>query len=322
MIYTIKLFFLVVLVGCATSKDVEQTLIEVKPKWIYSPSEGCRNQIELCASGEGDTFEQSDLNSKKSLASIFETRIKSKFEIDKLNLLNDEVSTIEEKISSKVEAEVDVVLNSSYIKERYEKDQIHFSLAVLDKRRASSVLKEEISKLDDDLLHHFKLKNRLYLNKMLIAFNTRSELNERLIILSNKSITSPVTFSQIKMIKFLSLKNENIHVEAVDDLPKSLKSKFEDLLVNLNYKLVTRNAADFIIKIDFNEKDDYLNVDGFQKVSYQLAVETYDPKGRKLGGYSVSLSTKGRTKRDSFTKMEEKMSTQFEEKIDKLNLKN
>lgn len=322
MNYTFRLFILAILVSCSTAQKNESPLKEVKPKWIYSPTEGCSPQTEICASGEGDSFEQSDLNATKSLASIFKTRIKSKFEIDKLNFTKDEVSSIQEKITDKVQAEVDVVLKSSFIKERYELNGIYFSLAVLDKRRAEKVIRLEIEKLDDELLHHFKLKNRLYLPKMLIAYNTRSELNERLIILSNKSIESPVTSSQIKMIKYLSLKNENVSVETDENLPESLKTKFEELLVNLNYKLVSKNSADFLIKISYSETDDYLNVEGFQKITYLVAVDTFDQKNNKLGGYSIKISTQGRTKRDSSLKMEEKVSAQFEENIDKLNLKN
>lgn len=320
--YKILSLCLFVLIGCATAEKSAHKTDSSRPKWIYSPSDGCVSGRDLCASAEGINFTQSDILAKKALAAVFGTKIKSRFEIDRSSLSSSEVNSLEESISNNIQEEVEVVLKTATIKDRFQEKGIYFSLAQVDKNKASKLLRAEISRLDNSLLHYFKLRNRLNIKKMTIAYNTREQLNERLIVLSNRGIKSPVELNQIKMLKFLGTGEEKIFIKVGDNFPKDLVGNLESSLLELNYKIVSEKKAEFILKLDFNEEKQYLNVGGFEKYSFLVTVSTYNRKERKIGGYVSNISSRGRTKQDARDKMKQQMLKEFEQKIEKLNLKN
>ena len=66
----------VLLIGCSSNSTKRSVIVpEGEPEWLYSPQSGCDEKNEICASGEGINFNQSDSHARKSLASIFETKI-------------------------------------------------------------------------------------------------------------------------------------------------------------------------------------------------------------------------------------------------------
>ena len=315
---------LFVLIGCATS-ETKQSGVESeqgRPKWVYSASSGCEEGRELCASAEGTNFTQSDLLAKKALAAIFGTKIRSEFKLDRTSLSTSEVNSLEESISNNIQEEVEVVLKAATIKDRFEQNNIVFSLAQIDKRKAQKLFVAEINKLDNSLLHYFKLKNRLNIKKMIIAYNTREKLNERLTVVSGRSIKSPIELNQIKMLKFLGNGDESIFFKVASKFPKDLVSHLESSLVDLNYKITKKPKANFIIELDYNEQKQYLNVGGFEKHTFLVTVSTFDRKQRKIGGYTSKIVSQGRTKQDAKGKMKQLMLKDFERNIERLNLKN
>lgn len=310
-------------ISCASNKT--KTSIKEKnsqAEWIYSPTSSCAPNKELCASGEGESISESDVNARKSLASIFKSKINYRFQIDKSLSTEDEISQIKETVTSQVQEEVAKMLSGSYIKERAEQNNIFYSLAAIDVSKSIQMLKAKIKTQDDLLIHYLKLRNKVYIPKMLTAYHTRENLSEELAVLSGQHLKSPISLVQIKLIKYRSESEDGISISSNDELPNFLIEKFKALLTDLNYKIQPRKKADFNIEISYEEDENYLNVEGFKKMSFKLSSIVTNEKGQRIGGYSVQVKTQGRTKADCVEKMEKKMITLFQENIDKLNLKN
>ena len=145
------------LVGCSSTRDSRVDLdgptSTDTPEWVYAPDEACKDEIEICAAGEGESLEQADLRARKALAAVFETKIKSKLEIFKTSFSDDEVSELQESVEMQVGETVEAILKSTEIEKRYGKENLYFSLAVLKKGHASEMLNAEIDSIDNELTH-------------------------------------------------------------------------------------------------------------------------------------------------------------------------
>lgn len=314
---------LMLISSCASNQKAPRKVIvpEGEPEWLYSPQSGCEESKEICASGEGVNFKQSDSHAMKSLASIFSTKISSKFEFTKHDFSDSEVSEMSEMISNKIDEDVSEILKASYIKERFSKDDISFSWAAIDKTKSSAVLRQEIERIDDEINHFFSQRNRLYLKKLNVLYHQRQLLNEKLIILDGVGKNAPVNISQINMIKFKSTGGSKIKVKALNDIPKLLLKKVEETLTDVGYKIVPKDDVNYFINLSYQEKEEYLNVKGFKRWAFELNIESKGSAGKRLGGYIINIVADGRTKKDAFSKVRNKIVEEFEENLEKLNLK-
>jgi hypothetical protein len=317
------LALLILLFSCASNDKPKRELIvpEGEPEWLYSPQSGCDKTAELCASGEGANFEASDLNAKKSLASIFETKIHSNFEFSKHTLSSSDVVDIKESVSNKINEQVDVILKGVYIKERFKKNGIKFSLSAINKIKGSNVLKDEINRVDDEISHFLIQRNRMFLKKMIVLYNLRSSLNAKFIILNDHGISSAVKLSTINSIKFSGNGGTKVQLVADSKIPRLLKKKFEQLMTEIGYKIISTDSVDYTLNISYSRKEEYLNVKGFKKYSFEINVESNDGKGKRLGGYIINLVAGGRTEKDAFAKVRTKIIQKFEKNIINLNLR-
>lgn len=308
--------------SCASNKAQRKVIVpEGEPVWLYSPQSGCDESAELCASGEGANFSESDVNAKKSLASIFETKINSNFEFSKHSFTSSEIVEIKESVSNKINEQVDVILKGAYIKERFKKDGIKFSLSAINKLKGGKVLRDEIIRIDDEISHFFIQKNRMYLKKMIVMFNLRSSLNSKLIILSDSGVSSQIKLSQINSIKFSANGGSKVKLVTDKKIPKLLEKKFEQLMTEIGYKITKGKMVDYILSISYARKEEYLNVKGFKKYSFEINVESSDEAGKRLGGYIINLVAGGRTEKDAFAKVRKEIISKFENNIISLNLR-
>jgi len=310
------------LMACANTKTQRKVITpDGEPEWLYSPQSGCIEEKEICASGEGTNFKQSDSHAKKSLASIFETKINSSFQFTKFNFSDSEVSEMTEMVSNKIDEDVVGILKASYIKERFKKDDLMFSLAAIDKDKSGTILKQEIARIDDEINHYFIQRNRLFLKKLNVLYHQRELLNEKLVIINGSGINSPVALSQINMIKLKSDGGEKIKVISLNPVPELFIKKIEGILTDIGYKLNRENDNNFLLNIAYKEKEEYLNVPGFKKWSFEINIESKSNNGKRLGGYIISVVSDGRTKKDAYAKIRDKVIEEFEKNLDKLNLK-
>ncbi len=317
---------LFVLVGCATKKDKTKTSVlspEMKemPLWIHSIDEACDNDTEICASSEGSSSINADLNAKNSLASIFQTKIKSNLTLEKYGFTAPEAEAIAERVSNTVNESVNVLLKATYIKERFTKDSLYFSLAVLDKEKVKKSLRLEINALDDQLafIHSKGLKSSLI--KMHVLLNKREALNDKFLIVSGTSIPTDMTFSKISSLKYAKNNVNKISFRLVGDVPRIIAKKIESMFSEMGYKIVSTGKQDYGIKIKYKMKDEYLNVKGFKKFLVTLNLEAKAIGGEKLGTYTAQTTALGRNQQDAFLKIKDKIVKDIRDNIDKLNMK-
>jgi hypothetical protein len=321
----LSLFLLSSLFSCATRKDEKKRSMKIGttevPDWVYNIDEACDESIEICASAEGDSTVSADTNAKTSLASIFQTKIKSEFTLEKFGFTGPEAEAMKERVSSNVTESVNTLLKAVRIKERFIKDDLNFSLAVLDKKTVKKSLRQEISSLDDQLRYHLKKGMKSSLIKMHLLLNKRNILNDKYIIVSGASVPTNVTFSEINALRFKGNGLNRVHVKAIGTVPRTIKKKIESMLTEMGYRILMSDAVDFIIRLKYKAKDEYLNVKGFKKHSFSLSLESKNSSGEKLGSHISESIGLGRNMQDAFLKVKTKLLKDVRQNMDKLNIK-
>ena len=120
-----------------------QTLAE-KPKWIddLSNEKECKS-INICAVGDGADRDTATRAATVGISKIFDNQISSKFE----SKLSNENESMKEEIKQATE----MALQGVEVKKVYEENGKYYALATLNKQKTSSLLKNEIEKLDEKM---------------------------------------------------------------------------------------------------------------------------------------------------------------------------
>lgn len=318
----------ILLVACASNKNKKQSGLEYDdeknidvPAWVYSINDECDNKKYLCASAEGSSSLEADLNAKKALASILEVRVTSKSEIKKFGLTSLESKGLTEKVSFDLKEEVDVLLKGAKITNRFKKGDAYYSLAVLEKAPAIKVLKIKLKKVDDKLSSLIKLNKKTYVNRLLVLLTERNAIYSELAILGAKASRAPVSFSQIYALKNSSSEQELVKVEVVGEnpMPSNLASKIEEELTSLGYKITNKNFFS-VVKMDYKKEEEYLKVKGFKKYSFILNLKSFARDGKKLGVISVKEIVTGRSESDALRSALNRVILKIKNNIEKLNI--
>ena len=307
--------------SCASNKVTRDVNIPAgQPLWLYAPADFC-GEKSICASTEGKSFAESDARGLKALASIFEMRIQGEFKFSKHSFSGEEQAEMQEYIKDQVSKKVDLVLQGAEVSQRYSKDGLHYSLALLDRNKARSLLQKEIREVNDQLVHFFKQKRRIFIKKLNILLNQQQLLNEKLIIVDRKSIASPVTFRQINQLKFSQKKGARLRFEKQETKSGGLQDKIQDVLTEVGFQIVKNDDHDYLIQFDLTDKEEFINVKGFQKFSFTVKMLSKNIQGKTVGQYTNSIVASGRNRDDAFLKVKKKLAAELEKNIDKLNLK-
>ncbi len=297
------------LFGCASNgkkdKDFEMNLKESSvPEWVYEIEQSCEHEVYLCASAEGDSSAAADANSKKSLASILKTKNESNISLEKFGFTAAEAQALELRVQQDVNHSVAEIFKKAYIKSRYEKDGISFSLSVLEKIEAKRRLRGEIKSLDDQIRFHYKkgLKNSLV--KMNLLFSKRIYLNKKYMILAGESISTDMSISKINNLKYSKVQKGNkVLVRPINDVPRILVKKVEEILSSRGFKVVRDNATDLTVRLVYSAKDGVQAASrGLKEYSFSLEVDVRDNSGDKVDSFISAAKSSGRNKQDAFLK--------------------
>lgn len=292
---------------------------EVDEVWMYEPQKGCSHN-ELCASGEGKNQEEADANALKSLASIFATKINAEFKYSKKSLDNAQVSELKEYIVDEVNVQVDELLKAVVITKRLKKDGVLFSLAALDKASAGEVLRQEITRLDDEIQHYYNLRNRVYMKRLIEIYNKREMLNEKLIIINTQGIPRALTFSQINGLKYDKRAPKKVFMAMDSSVPKVLEMKTQTALTDIGFEIASKEETDFELRGSYKAKQEFLNVKGFKKYTFEYFLESRNTRGQKIGGVTLNYTSHGRNEKDAFLKVRKQLLQDIDSNLDKLNL--
>jgi hypothetical protein len=298
-----------------------------QPKWVNNPDEYCPTN-ELCAVGEATGRMGAEAEARKSLSSIFQTKIKASTKVTSESSSSIAVDVVEgsatEEVTSTVKAMTEQVLEGVEITQFYEDSESVYALAVLNKPEAAKRLKSKINDVDEDIRNFYKDGRRGNLNKALKQFAVRQNLNERYEFLSSRRFNAPISKAMI-----LKKKREKaalgttilLKVEEVGSAGELQQIAVDNLLAS-DYKVVMKETLkhDYVLDTKLKAEKEYFNVKGFEKYKFILAFEAQTKNGKKHGSLETAVVQTGRDFAQAYNKAIPLIRKYIADKFDDLNI--
>ena len=230
------------------------------PDWIKNPTCG----DNLCAVGHGNTLDLATADARNNIQKIFETKISSKFK--------NEVTQIIDQSSELIQEETEGILKGTTIEKVFEKGSDYYVLAVLDKTKVANDLEFEIEMLDRKmsvLLDDNTIASSKKLEEM---YKKRENLNRKYLFLTGKEIKEEVEYKNVfKNNKNNFSKAGSYYVNIENE---ELRSFLTNLLIENGINIVNNSSsAKKVLSGKIINKKEFLNVDGFEKYSFNLNLQ-------------------------------------------------
>lgn len=314
------LFLLLLLSGCSHFKSDKTSAENVKedPRWLYAPYEGCVEAQEMCATGEGKTLNQSDTEAKANLASIFEVKVQSE-----MNVTTTASQTfpwhaqVKEEVQKSIKESVDQILETVQIKNHFKKDGLTHALASLDRVKAGELIGNRLTKVDGELETLWENHQRTNLRRIVKLYMERERLNERYSIVAGMGRPSKVTWQDIVKWRESKPKSEPLMLK-VGQAPDWMREKITELLTEAGFRLV-KGDADKIVTVQVDSIKEFLNVEGFEKHTFTLSMNSI-VDGEKKRTISASETVTGRSQADALLKVKHYFNDYIEQHLSDLRL--
>ncbi|MBF0300357.1 MAG: LPP20 family lipoprotein [Oligoflexia bacterium] len=302
----------------SNNKSGDKNFTGNKPSWINNPLDECDNLRELCAVGEGIGGMMAEANARKAISLIFESKIQSKTNYNKFTSENRTGTAtegadarVDETYNNQIQEITDSILQGVVIKKKYEDKDAIYAYAVLDKMQMQKDLQQKMDSMDEKMQVILKQKGRGAYKELLKLYNLREEINLRYQFLRGKEHPKVVTYEMVNKKK--EEVSKNISVEILYDKKqtglKDLSALISKLLVENDYKVIKdkdkdkenaskENAATTTIlrlKGKFETEEQFLNVDGFKRFKFHMALNFQNSKGEKVHVTEHTVSTDGRS---------------------------
>jgi hypothetical protein len=230
----------------------------------------------------------------------------------------------EEDVLSQIQETSHEVLEGVVIKEVFEGKDSIYSLASLDKRKASQILQSRMDQIDEKLNLYVKDGRRHLLSQCLDLLSVRENLNARYEFLTGLRRRGPVSFKRVFNLKkgkaalgtTIFLKSEEI------DKAKSLNDLVKKLLIKNDFKVVRNKnlVHDYIVRVELVSEKVYFNVDGFVKNKFLLKIHSLDSKSSQIGAISFFVTKMGRDFKQSYEKALPEIKEMIIKKISELKI--
>lgn len=315
-----KIILLLLLAACShTSKNAPLSpTAKETPDWVYSPYEFCVEDRELCATGEGKTMSEADAQAKNNLASIFEVRIKSNLTVNTSATQSMPwIAQVNEEVRQSVQQSVDEVLEQVQVKKHFRKDGLSYALASLNRAAAQELIGPRLEKIDKEIEVLWENRQRTSLRKLVKLNLEREKINERFAIVSGQGRTPKVSFEQILRWKESRPKSAPVYLK-VGQAPEWLVEKMKELLTESGFKLVKKDS-NRVVSMNVNAIKEYLNVEGFEKFTFTLNLQSFE-NGEKKKVLSTSETVTGRSQADALLKVKKIFTEYIEEHLSDLHL--
>jgi hypothetical protein len=311
------------LTGCALFRSspskqavVSEHATEV-PAWVYAPSEGCDEEAEMCASGEGPTGAVADANAMKSLAAIFETRIVATTQADAQMSQDQSWRSSREQATSSVREEVAQTLEAAAIKSRHRHKGLSYSLAALDKERAAGSLRTSMERTQAELQNLWKRRDRAGWARMWELALTRDALGDRLFLITGGK--APYDPSVLDLQHwYQSRKAERALGWSARGLSPELEGAVKTRLTEAGWVLTTGGPR--AVSAVLEARETHLKVTGFQKWEFSLVLAHTGAEGAKKGVLNAMATATGRSRADCETKARAALLKMIDQELSKLNL--
>jgi hypothetical protein len=315
-----NLFLLLLLSSCALVKPAPPLSDTAKqtPPWIYSPYDECGQERELCATGEARTLAQADAEARKNLASIFEVKVTSEFSAETTTTQSFPwQGAVREEVRRSLQESVDQILETVEIKKHHREKGLTYSLAALDRAKASELVLGRLTKLDDELGVLWQKRNRTNLRRIVRLYLERDKLNERYSIVSGAPKPGSVTWKELTEWRASKARPEALALR-IGQAPEWLTEKLRELLSEAGFRLVKGDAYK-AVSVNVDSIKEYLNVSGFEKYTFTLNVTSFE-RGEKRKVLAVSETVTGRTQADALLKIRHYFTEYVEQHLADLDL--
>jgi hypothetical protein len=312
---------LLLLVSSCALKQSQPSLSENSkeiPNWVYSPYDGCVEANELCATGEGKSYTQADTEAKVNLGSIFETKVQSE-----LNVTTSGSQTfpwqaqVKEEVTKSIKESVEQILETVQIKKHFRKDGLSYALASLDRQKASELLGNRLTKVDQELDTLWQNHQRTNLRRIVKLYLERERLNERYSIVSGAPRPFKVSWQDIIKWRESRPKTEALMLK-VGQAPDWMREKLTELLTEAGFRIVKGDASK-AVELQVDSIKEFLNVSGFEKYTFTLSM-TSIIGGEKKKTISTSETVTGRSQADALLKVKNYFSEYLELHLSDLHL--
>ncbi len=311
----------ILLSSCSSKKNdltkVPQIVEDSKPSsdfpdWVYSPYSYCSEESHLCASGEGKNSQLADLAAQKGLASIFESKVQGQlYSLQKMDNTNSW-----QEVWTQASESVSEVLEASYIGKRFKKEGYFYSLAQLDKLKATQILEKKIKEKDDEIRKFDSMKSRMTLLLMKKLLMEREALVDRYVILWGKRLAPPISFEEVNS-RLQKLKREKIGFEAKSDLPQWIKKSLAAYLNQFNYELAAGSTTK-VLKLEYEKESLPIKVSGFEKLRTRVNFELVQAASAK-GSIFFEETLSCRDESQCIEKMNQKLNDYIKNHFHQLN---
>lgn len=311
---------LLLLSGCSvfkTSPELSDSSKET-PGWIYAPYEACSEANELCATGEAKTSRNADAQARNNLASIFEVKIKSDFHVETSSSQSFPwQSAVKEEVHHSLQQSVDQVLETVQIKKRYKHQGLSYSLASLDRSKASELLLGRLTKIDDELNTLWEKKSRTNLRRIVRLYLEREKLGERYSLVSGAPHPARMTYKDIMEWRQSRPQVEPLALR-IGQAPEWMTEKLKELLTEAGFKIVKGDASK-AVSVNVDSIKEFLNVEGFEKYTFTLNMTSFS-KGEKNKVLTASETVTGRSQADALLKVKSFFNNYIEQHLADLQL--
>lgn len=299
------------------------------PLWLNDPMAGCRKDRELCAVGEGTGAIVAELSARKSLARIFETQIKSTTNISQSMTQETDADSIIsgknlENVENKIEEITDQVLQGVEVKRIYRSTELVYTLVSLDRYDAAKRVKTEITSLDEKMQSLFQEKSRSSYYRLMKHYALREKLNQRYQFLSGSLLPHLITYDQIQAIKReIVARPVTVRLELQDKAKlKEFSGQVSQMLLDFQYKVITEKdrPADFVVSGNLSGDKQHLNVEGFERYKFAIALFSKNAQGEKIGGIKYETTKTGRSFKHAYESAVPDLTQFIEEHFNELNI--
>ena len=320
--FFIHIFCLIILISCAGTKLQKESSL-FAPEWVNEPMKGCDEQREMCASSEGTGSITADANARKSLAQIFSTKIESKMNVTQTlnsSLGGDSLQGEGKEFYANEVAEItDQILEGVEIKARFVNSSGHFSLAKLDKVQASDRIRSKIKDIDEQMESLNKDQKKSNYGKLKKLFRLREDFNARYEFLAGNRLPSKVSFDDIQKKKKLSSPVNLIFLKVGNN---DFLTMLQEMLSERGFKFtdVEGGNHDIVVELILKNKKEFLNVDGFEKYSFDVSLNSQTRNKENLGTVKFHQLSIGRNFDQALSKIKPDIEDFINNHFDDLNI--
>lgn len=315
------------LISCSSTrtirKDVAKDAHQI-PEWINSPMEHCPAS-KLCAVGEATGMMQAEAKAREEIAKVFSTQVSSTttvYTVSQSTQKSDVVSgSTNQEIDGRIKEVTNQVLEGVVIEKVWHGPESVFAYAVLDKNKVAQKLASEMDLLDKEVSSLFKRSRRADVAKAIKLMKKRASLDQRYQFLKNSNYPALVSLGQLySKRRELGIQDVRVELQFKTFNDKNeIKDVIISQLIGSDYKVVKNNAQFKVIATVTTNKE-YLNVEGFEKYSFQLVINSFNQKNEKIGALDFSVASIGRDFDQSYAEALSAIKNYIETRLDELNM--